>query len=411
MKKTFLFLYLVFLGLNAHPDYIITRGPNPGEIYFIGLTNNGEGIYYSTNYGETATCHDYGSYFYGSICADKATGILYLVVNFEQLYLSTNFGITGSWEFKNGGMAQQINSGRIEGEIFSSFSRHSENFGQTFINHTCNGYFGNSKDIDLDPIINNVGYVISSDPYVLDTLYMFVSTDKFENLQIVKKFNFIWSEAIELTRGTNSGELYLINYSRGIIMSSNDFASTWDTISELNFSNIYNLGLTGGRSEGEIYILYDFVNMAWQNAHTYIFHSTDYGKTFEVFHPFAKGNEPVLANFSSDTTEGEMPFIVDFCNFSIGDIQQYEWDFDNDGATDSYEQSPIWTYQDTGCYSVKLKVIGPDSSNTFLKEDYIYVYKTVGIDEFPQNEINCYPNPFSDQITFEFSLNKTQILK
>ncbi len=305
-------------------------------------------------------------------------------------------------------MAQQINSGRVDGEIFSSFPKHSEDFGQTFINHTCNGYFGNRKDIDLDPIINNVGYVISYNPNVLDTLYMFISSDKFENLQIVKKFNFIWSEAIGLTRGTNSGELYLFNYDRELLLLSYDYADTWINLNNFNFGDLYGGGIVGGRTDGEVYIKCDYVNMGWQNAHTYIYHSLDYGKTFEVFHPFAKGNEPILSNFSTDTTEGEMPFTVDFCNFSIGDIQQYEWDFENDGIIDSYEETPTWTYQDTGYYSVRLNVIGPDSSNTFLKEDYIHVVKTTGIKDIPQPVMKSYPNPFSNYITFELNDNEKE---
>jgi len=125
-----------------------------------------------------------------------------------------------------------------------------------------------------------------------------------------------------------------------------------------------------------------------------------------VFHPFAKGNEPVLANFSTDNTEGEMPFTVDFCNFSIGEIQLYEWDFDNDGTIDSYEQSPSYTYADTGFYSVRLTITGPDSSNTFLKENYIYVKKITGLNEVYLSEINCFPNPFTDKTTLNLSDNK-----
>ncbi len=143
--------------------------------------------------------------------------------------------------------------------------------------------------------------------------------------------------------------------------------------------------------------------MLWQNAHVYIFHSVDYGKTFEVFHPFAKGNEPLLSNFSADTLEGEMPYTVDFCNYSIGDIQQYEWDFDNDGSVDSYEESPVWTYQDTGYFSVRLTITGPDSSNSFLKDNYIHVVKSTGMNEPTLSEFICYPNPFSNYIVFDFA--------
>lgn len=42
----------------AFADYRITRGPDVGEIYFIGPTATGEGIYHSINFGETAVCMD-----------------------------------------------------------------------------------------------------------------------------------------------------------------------------------------------------------------------------------------------------------------------------------------------------------------------------------------------------------------
>jgi PKD repeat protein len=114
--------------------------------------------------------------------------------------------------------------------------------------------------------------------------------------------------------------------------------------------------------------------MMWQNAHTYILHSTDYGKTFEVFHPFSKGDQPVLANFASAQTEGIAPFTINWCNFSIGESLTYEWDFNNDGTIDSNEESPVYTYEEAGVYSVKLSVVGSDSTNSFIKEDYITVY-------------------------------------
>lgn len=76
---------------------------------------------------------------------------------------------------------------------------------------------------------------------------------------------------------------------------------------------------------------------------------------------------------------------VDFINFSIGEIQQYEWDFENDGIIDSWEQFPTFTYSDTGYYSVSLRITGPDSSNTFVKENYIHVQQTTGLNEIEQS--------------------------
>ncbi len=49
---------------------------------------------------------------------------------------------------------------------------------------------------------------------------------------------------------------------------------------------------------------------------------------------------PLIADFIADTTFGYIPFDVQFTDLSIGDITDWEWDFDNDGEIDSYEQNP-----------------------------------------------------------------------
>ena len=236
-----------------------------------------------------------------------------------------------------------------------------------------------------------------------DTIYLFRTTDKFENVNVINKFNLPNGIIIQLISGILEGELFSYNQNTNCLGLSSDYAENFELIDCFNFKDQYYFDMTGGRQTGELYILYSFVNMLWQNAHIYIYHSMDYGKTFEVFHPFTKGNEPVLANFSTDTTEGEMPFTVEFCNFSIGNIQQYEWDFDNDGIIDSYDETPTWIYQDTGYYSVRLTITGTDSSNIFLKENYIHVVKTTGMNETPQPEFLYYPNPFGNYIIFDFS--------
>ena len=112
---------------------------------------------------------------------------------------------------------------------------------------------------------------------------------------------------------------------------------------------------------------------------------------------------------------GEMPLDVQFYNYSIGDINNFEWDFDNDGVVDSYEQSPIYTYADTGWYSVNLTVFDGNDTNSFLKENYIYVDKATGILNNNTYEISCFPNPFSDCINiiipqgYQKNINKITI--
>jgi len=383
MKRLNLFLITIIFAINLFFcnnifSQKITRGPDIGEIYFIGTTHTGFGIYRSINFGQTVICMD-STILENvmAISADKETGVLYYATNqlglYSNLYISEEFGQQGSWIFRNDSIRPILNSGRNEGEIYSSCSKHSSDFGYNFINHNLFGYFGNRIDVEIDNINSNLGYILVGSYTTPNTQYLLVSYDNFDNLEIVNSFTFNESNIIYISSGTEEGELYLFNRSLSELYFSNDFANTFNQIEYYNFYN--NCMLTEGQQSGELYIVMYFINMLWQNAHTYIFHSTDYGVTFEVFHPFSKGQQPILANFSTTTKEGNHPLTLDFCNFSIGNIQLYEWDFNNDGVIDSYEESPSWTYSEPGTYSVSLTITAgsPDSTNTFVKEDYITV--------------------------------------
>lgn len=83
------------------------------------------------------------------------------------------------------------------------------------------------------------------------------------------------------------------------------------------------------------------------------------------------------AAFSSIPVTGNPPLKVrfnDLSTISYGSITGWEWDFDNDGKTDSTEQDPEYTYLETGNYNVKLKVTSDHSkTNTTMIRDYIIV--------------------------------------
>lgn len=398
--KNLILIYFLFFSFLSYSQKI-TRGPDVGEIYFLGPTHTGEGIYYSNDFGETAMCVDSVKNIL-TIAGDKTSGGVYCIEMPSNLYYSDNYGHSNSWVVKNGGISVEIESGVNPGHIFSSFYMHSEDFGSNFIYHTCNGYFGNKKNFAIDNLEENIGYVLSNKLTVADTVYLFRTFDTFENLELIQIFNYHWSESIELSRGFLSGELYLFNYTRNELWLSQNFVDSLELINKFNFNSSYQIGSEGGKQDGELFVLYNFVNLMWQNAHIYIYHSTDYGITFEVFHPFSKGNEPLLSNFSTITQEGNQPLEVEFCNYSIGDVFEYQWDFDNDGTIDSYEQTPTHIYPDTGYYSVKLTIIGNDSSNSFFRENYIHVKKLVGVNEqIASSKIRCYPNPFSNHIKIE----------
>ena len=404
MKRIGLISIFCLATTFSFSDSKITRGPNIGEIYFIGPTNTGLGLYHSTDFGETAICVDntFSSNIM-SICADKTPGVIYYVTMQEGLYISYDYGNISTWELRNGGVKIQINSGLIEGEIYSSFSKHSEDYGINFITHSYNGFFGSKLDVEIDNE-ENIGYVLVNKYGVLDSVYLLISYDKFENLILSNSFNLNENPIGHLRRGVEFGELYtsfqLYSDNFRQIKHSFDYGQNWTLINKINSPYFYNESFTGGRQPGELYLLISFVNMAWLNAHIYILHSTDYGNTFQVYHPFAKGNEPVLANFSTFEKEIQLTTPVMFSNFSIGDIIEYQWDFENDGTIDSYDEFPTHIYQDTGYYSVKLSVVGQDSTNTFIKENYIHVIDTItSTSELKYQKVNIFPNPFNNKIT------------
>ncbi len=70
-------------------------------------------------------------------------------------------------------------------------------------------------------------------------------------------------------------------------------------------------------------------------------------------------DEPGLAGFSASADSGRTPLAVDFTDSSSGDITAWWWDFDGDGEIDSTEQSPSFTFEEPGEYTVTLAVEGP----------------------------------------------------
>ncbi len=83
-----------------------------------------------------------------------------------------------------------------------------------------------------------------------------------------------------------------------------------------------------------------------------------------------------IAGFTGSPTSGTAPLQVNFLNNSTGYDQPltYEWDFDNNGTTDSTAQRPFYLYPDEGIYTVKLSITDSDgSSNTITRTTYINV--------------------------------------
>lgn len=86
--------------------------------------------------------------------------------------------------------------------------------------------------------------------------------------------------------------------------------------------------------------------------------------------------EPPVADFSAQPITGEGPLNVQFTDESMGNFDNWQWDF-GDGTT-SNEQNPSHLYYHAGRYTVSLEVTGVNGTNTEVKQGYIHVTEALG---------------------------------
>ncbi|RLD59693.1 MAG: hypothetical protein DRJ05_06045 [Bacteroidetes bacterium] len=106
---------------------------------------------------------------------------------------------------------------------------------------------------------------------------------------------------------------------------------------------------------------------------------------YNVFYERGYFTGPIITDFTADETNGEEPRDVVFTDQSIAylnEIVSWEWDFDNDGEIDSYDQNPTYTFTEVGGYTITLTVSDGQLTKTLVKENYItvnggfFVYET-----------------------------------
>ena len=97
----------------------------------------------------------------------------------------------------------------------------------------------------------------------------------------------------------------------------------------------------------------------------------------------------VNADFTSNTTSGCGPLIVNFQNLSTGSGLTYQWNLGN-GNT-SVAENPAASYINPGTYTITLIVTGPGGTDTETKTDYITVFTPPTPDITPSQTIGCYP--------------------
>ena len=103
-------------------------------------------------------------------------------------------------------------------------------------------------------------------------------------------------------------------------------------------------------------------------------------------------DEP-LAGFTVDPVEGYVPLEVVFTDTSVAGshpITNWEWDFENDGTIDSYEQNPTFTYTEPGEHTVKMTVFDETGLSSSSETNILSRAQNVLIELFTGNWcVNC----------------------
>ncbi len=68
-----------------------------------------------------------------------------------------------------------------------------------------------------------------------------------------------------------------------------------------------------------------------------------------------ENNSLPVADFGTNNTQGPAPLVIQFTDLSQN-VVSWSWDFDNNGQTDSTDQSPVYVYEIPGDYTVNLTV-------------------------------------------------------
>ena len=224
--------------------------------------------------------------------------------------------------------------------------------------------------------------------------------------------DLVWSE-LNITQITSSS-LY---YSYVLKNIGNDTA----VVNKFGLQNYYSYdGITKDDAAGGayLYLYVDSTQILPGGTLSYEYHASGNSSSFsylivEIFG--SAGNEcstennlisklialdtAVVADFESDITTNTVPFTVHFADLPTGSPTHWEWDFNDDGITDSYEQNPEWTFDTSGDYSISLTASKAGFTDKELKNDYITANAVVNATkDIKTDDWNVYPNPAIDFI-------------
>ena len=111
----------------------------------------------------------------------------------------------------------------------------------------------------------------------------------------------------------------------------------------------------------------------------------------------------IIADFMADRTTILAGHSVNFTDLSLGNVDNWSWDFTGGTPSTSIVQNPSnIQYSALGDYAVTLTASNTDTSVVKTKTAYIHVVNPGGLDEVVTVEFSIYPNPAVDKLWISF---------
>jgi PKD repeat protein len=118
---------------------------------------------------------------------------------------------------------------------------------------------------------------------------------------------------------------------------------------------------------------YTFAAVGYYNIRLMATNSAGIDTTTKYFYIRVGHTGPAFAYFTGTPKSGPKPLTVHFTDRSFGNIDTWDWDFQNDGTYDSTLKNPSFTYPEKGNYSVRLRISNALMSNTIVRYNYVNV--------------------------------------